>query len=269
MIETGDGAAGPLSGAWTQWDAANTLNRDGAGHLVAASAARHIAWRNDETFFEDQYGEIVCLTTPGGGDFYNIALRASGEGATAQGYWIYSGLTGSGLEKTLAGADAGIVSFDGVGVVAGDVIRAELVGSTLHLYVNSVLRGTYVDPSPIASGAVGAGLFGPGAKIETWEGGNIGGPVPPPPEEEGVGGAPSRKRSTDFRRARRYEEQAELEEIQRREKAEAQEIERTQRVKKQDATRKAKDAARASQLLADAIEKDDEEYILNFLMERL
>jgi hypothetical protein len=44
------------------------------------------------------------------------------------------------------------------GVRDGDVVRAEIIGDTIRVWVNGVLKATVVDPSPVPSGSPGIGM---------------------------------------------------------------------------------------------------------------
>ena len=44
------------------------------------------------------------------------------------------------------------------GVQDGDVVRAEIIGDTIRVWVNGVLKATVVDPSPFPTGSPGIGM---------------------------------------------------------------------------------------------------------------
>lgn len=44
------------------------------------------------------------------------------------------------------------------GVQDGDVVRAEIIGDTIRVWVNGILKATVVDPSPFPSGSPGIGM---------------------------------------------------------------------------------------------------------------
>ena len=44
------------------------------------------------------------------------------------------------------------------GVKDGDVVKAQIIGDTIRVWVNGVLKATVVDPSPVPSGSPGIGM---------------------------------------------------------------------------------------------------------------
>ncbi|PWB61685.1 MAG: hypothetical protein C3F14_11420 [Deltaproteobacteria bacterium] len=55
------------------------------------------------------------------------------------------------------------------GVQDGDVVRAEIIGDTIRVWVNGVLKATVVDPSPFPSGSPGIGMnYGAGQTLSNF-----------------------------------------------------------------------------------------------------
>ncbi len=136
-----------------------------------------VRWSAD-TFNNDQYAQAVAsllafLSTA----YIGLAVRASTSGAnTTYGVeWAYGDQWY--LYKTVAGTDTNLASGSPSAWSQGDTIRLEAEGTTVRVKRNSTQFTTQTD-SAIASGA--AGVVGNGtatnvSRLDSWEGGNLGG----------------------------------------------------------------------------------------------
>lgn len=115
---------------------------------------------------------------------YNLLLvRCSGTGITATAYaclgyvnnlyiTLITGPTGGGFGTTIGTLGA---------YVDGDVIRLEVVGTSIKAYVNGVQSGSTVIDATLSTGAPGvAQLNSSSPRIDSWMGDNVGGAVAAP-----------------------------------------------------------------------------------------
>jgi hypothetical protein len=80
---------------------------------------------------------------------YEIMWRCSNAGNIGNSYVAVARWNGALCDYTGIGFTSGPASIDGgQGVVDGDTVTAQIVGSTLTLYKNGQLQGTLSDPSP-------------------------------------------------------------------------------------------------------------------------
>jgi hypothetical protein len=170
------GAAGAISGSWTQ-ESTTTVDRDGVGAYTCANASDDaLAWWNADSFNNDQYSQVqITAGTPASGNTIGAAVRASGAGATRNHYVLQ---TSDGLWKCINNNWTNIFGekgTDGETWAIGDIVRLEITGTGWVAKHNGVQYNSGTDAS-LASGAAGCHTFGGGnIRGDNWEGGNIGG----------------------------------------------------------------------------------------------
>ena len=130
------------------------------------------------SFTPNQFSQ-ARIAADSGSDVHELLLRASGDSITnRQWYQVY--WDGSG--KLQAGFFANNPSFPGslyrdIGPAvflqknAGDILRFEVVGPTLNVYVNGALQISTSD-AVLTSGSPGILVHG-SAKFDNWSGGNL------------------------------------------------------------------------------------------------
>lgn len=175
------GAAGALSGSWTQQNAATPIARDGAGLgtvTVVDAATGATAYWNSDHFTPNQYSQATFL---GGGSFAaycGVAVRRTGIGGTTCGYALFvDGATGTPNHTSITRADNGAttVLLDiSQAWSSGDVMRLEIVGTTLTVKRNGAAIGNVSDATyTIGAAGLRAANVSAAPTFDTWEGGNL------------------------------------------------------------------------------------------------
>jgi hypothetical protein len=161
---------------------ANYVANMGTGLAIVSNLCRNPAGAQFEgntwianSFDNDQYAEIT-LGAGYGTTLYAIpAVRVSGASvATLNGYlWDMEGTVNPGASRILKfvnGAATDIV-FVPLVAAAGDVMRLQVIGSTITAFKNGVQVATFDDTS-LASGSVAIAMYG-NASVSKLVGGNI------------------------------------------------------------------------------------------------
>lgn len=188
--ETFVGAAGALSGSWTQQASVRTIDRDGAGLAMLSAAepnAEYFAFWSADVFGADQYSQAVPKSLTSDIGYCEVSVRMSGTQAVRNGYLIYTdGVNGPGhtdIFKFVAGVGSTLSSLGAANFAVDDVMRIGAIGTGLAAYNDGVSVGSATDAS-LTDGAAGVGFYwgeGTPPKLTTWEGGNLGGGVASPP----------------------------------------------------------------------------------------
>ena len=160
----------PLAGPWTPLgtDGINLAANQIVSNAVEATVASDVndtlsaSFQNTFQWPADQFAEItVNIANPSNEPAAGVLLRAS----PGNGYFLsleQDSIVGQILwqmNKYVAGIPRVLNGAPIVGTFAtGDTIRGEIAGTTLTLYHNGTLLGTYVDTSPITTGAPGIAL---------------------------------------------------------------------------------------------------------------
>jgi hypothetical protein len=173
------GPSGALSGNWIQENASAPIERDGLGRgtITVVDFVSGAAAYRSETFAADQYAQIV-FRTGGAGAYSGAAVRRNGTGAAARGYAVViDGLAGSPNNTTVVRADAGVsISILEIDQAwsSGDVLRLEIVGTTLTVKRNGVSIGSVVDAT-YSTGAIGVRGVNAGVApiFDAFEGGDL------------------------------------------------------------------------------------------------
>lgn len=178
---------------WTQVSA-NGLVRDGSGGCdVSASGDDEIAVWNADTFADDQYAEGTVTTsiTSADGVFIGLVVRSDGAAfASGNWYWAYTDAGGvTQIAKVVAGVVTVLATASIGGLVNGDVLRFDAVGTALTFSINGIPVVTASD-SDLTSGAPGLHLSvgsGPGVEqFASFTGDDFS--TPPPPGTHVVSG---------------------------------------------------------------------------------
>ncbi|HET9634829.1 MAG TPA: Ig-like domain-containing protein [Gemmatimonadaceae bacterium] len=184
QTENFTGAAGPLTGSWTQQRSSmGTVNRNGSGAGTGSSSIRDgFAFWNASAFGSDQSSQItIAGGLSSGTQFAEVTVRASGTDNTTYNAYFFKtdGSSGSGhteLWKVVAGSRTRLRTF-ATTFRAGDVIRIEARGQTITCYANGVSIGSFSDAS-LSGGAPGVGAYGRSIAIDNWVGQTLAPPVP-------------------------------------------------------------------------------------------
>jgi hypothetical protein len=177
----------PIAGNWT--NVAPVANITGAVQLLSGKATEtattffSMAFWNADIFPSDQYSEM-SFSAFGSAGVDGPAVRITGAGNGYMGLYSASAST-LYIDKIAAGNAAGLGSLGGVTLSPGDVLRLEVVGSTLTLKVNGVTKLSASD-STFLYGSAGMFLYGTSGfasgMCEFWGGGDfVSGPPPPTP----------------------------------------------------------------------------------------
>src|SRR6185436_7091677 len=172
-----------LASPWvkpTAWATACLVSN--AAAVVTASTD---AWYyySGVTWPANQYAQCRVGVVGGGGVFdAGVVCRMNASGQ--DGYHLnYSDGASLLLYKVTGGSFSNIAART-VAVVAGDIIRLEVMGTTptttLKIFLNGVQQGADVTDSstPITSGEAGIGLFGGTERLDDFEAGNFLAPGP-------------------------------------------------------------------------------------------
>lgn len=145
----------------------NSLRSNTGGTETAAH------WDAD-AFNADQYAQCVASVLDTGSGRVGVAVRCN-TGGTANYYGAYWSSASCEVFKVVSGV------FTQLGAAfsapsTNDVVRLEVSGTTLTLKYNGSSQGTRTD-SDLASGAAGVSGYDSGnnGRIDSWEGGNLGG----------------------------------------------------------------------------------------------
>ena len=165
--------ANPIGGNWT------TVTGKGNIQIVSNVAIGTIsginaAYWNADAFSNNQYSQVKLGAVAS--TWFGPAVRFSSSAYT--GYLAESSNgTSLVLYKVIAGTTTSLASYT-VTVSAGDIIRLEVVGSTLTVKHNGTTRITHTN-AEIASGSCGLWVNDSDAakSLDDWEGGSFSIPV--------------------------------------------------------------------------------------------
>jgi hypothetical protein len=158
-------ADGSLGSNWTDQEPGSAIASNEVTGSGGDGGFNHAYW-NADAFDDDQYAQIVIKTT---GTYIGPSVRCSG---LNKAYLLQT--TGSG--STLFKWDTGFTNLGSYGAVsANDVVKLEVTGTTLKVYINGAQNGSNATDSGLASGSAGIYTAGTTARADDWEGGNVGG----------------------------------------------------------------------------------------------
>jgi predicted GH43/DUF377 family glycosyl hydrolase len=175
--------SGTLGSNWTTISGATdtgTLGITSNAATPTANSVRAAALWNANAFTNDQWAEV--LATPSGGvntgnnAFYGVCLRAASND-TFYGLQMNFGTTASGLNifKVVSGTFTSLTVATWATGTNPYLMRGEVTGTTINMYLNGVLALTATDSS-IASGSAGVWAFNIAAShiaLTNWRGGDI------------------------------------------------------------------------------------------------
>lgn len=156
-------ANGAIGSNWTV--SAGAFNVSSNTVVGAAGGPNVASWTATAAFFSDQFSQATVVTNGGGG----VAVRASLTAATGYVYWVDGGNREIG--RYVAGVFTSLNTVAGA-FTTGDVIRLEIVGSSLTAFRNGAVDLT-VSNATITSGQPGLIGIGATAAFDNWSGGNL------------------------------------------------------------------------------------------------
>lgn len=177
---TGTGA---LDGNWTQGAVSGTtVNVVRATNVCQPdnpiTSRDIIAYYSGGTFNNDQYAQATFSLITTGAHYNILAVRASGSNSTLNTYYIAVSTTEMYVSRYLSGSGSDLEHRTGLTFTSGDVIKLQIVGTTITIFRNGSQSGATVTDSNIASGKPGQGGYNETAVLQSnddWEGGNTGG----------------------------------------------------------------------------------------------
>jgi hypothetical protein len=170
--------ANPVDGAWTTVTSQTALQISSNKAIPANAANDCAAFYNALPFPNDQYAQAKVSTAAGaagGGTGIGPMVRCSAADNTNYRVVITHGATNNiTLGKFVASAFTEIWQRT-VTFVDGDILRLEVQGTTLRVYVNGVQVGADATDSSIASGAAGIAYSSNLASCtaDDWEAGEL------------------------------------------------------------------------------------------------
>jgi hypothetical protein len=160
------------SANWTQDSSTGDFKVDGTTDNVWSDKTEGSCHWNADSFDNDQYAEIVIVSSSSG-NWHGVSVRADTGGANTY-YGFYGDSSSQYLFEQIAGSWTEI-SSTGNGFSASDVVRLEVDGTSLSALVNDSEEESASGESGISSGAAGlsssAGSSTP--RMDDWEGGNL------------------------------------------------------------------------------------------------
>lgn len=140
---------------------------------------------NADAFPSDQYAQAT-LSSKGAviNARIGVGVRIATDGsANYYGLYYDDDASETTMFKVIAGVWSAIGAVFAGNRIVGDVLRLEIVGTTLQYFLNGVSQGTRTDSdlSSGSAGVVGRGLT-TGHRIDNWEGGSL---VTAPVDQEG------------------------------------------------------------------------------------
>jgi hypothetical protein len=169
---TGDGA---LSGSWTQQGTGTPIVRVAGQGAMGGGGLAAMAYWNADVFAADQYSEVVVKDRGAAGKYYGPVARSSGIGeANQNGYIAFDNISPGNVElwKVVAGTFTQLKVITQV-VVANDVLRIEVQGTTIVVKLNGTQIGTSTSDSSLATGSAGVYILDASTRVDDWRAGNL------------------------------------------------------------------------------------------------
>lgn len=158
-------ADGGLGANWTTGYGAGgqiVSNQAGGGN----SGDYSMSFWNADAFTDDQYSQVVRVNNE---NYRAVAVRCN---ATSGGNCYGAFGNATQWHKLVNG------SWSQIGAIAdsalNDVLRLEVVGTSLDYKLNGVSASTTTDAS-LTAGAAGMAFFNNISRVDNWEGGDLGG----------------------------------------------------------------------------------------------
>ena len=177
-----DAALQTYSANWTINAGAFNVNAAGDFCYPNANGSEGAAHWNADTFSADQYAQAAINNAENDAQV-GVAVRCAASGATYYAlYWGPNyGAAHAWLFKQVSGTWTQLAETD-MTLAAGDVLRLEISGTMLTSKKNgtNITALSGISDNSISSGYAGIAGYDDGttARIDDWEGGNLGGGAP-------------------------------------------------------------------------------------------
>ena len=165
------------TGSWTA-QVGTWTNTGGLCHSSSGAQHNHIFW-NADSFSTAHYSFVTISAT----DLYpGVECMASDTAGSRNAYYMY-GTSGSSFEiyKVVAGADS-IITTRSQAWTTGDKMKMECDSATdtIRVYIDTgggwaQMGADITGQTDLNTGSAGMHMFGSAARLDTWEGGDIGG----------------------------------------------------------------------------------------------
>jgi hypothetical protein len=136
---------------WTP--TAGQLGTDGLGHAYGIAAGSNLSFWKETAFGPDQYAQIQVIAY--GNDTPAAVVRISASGLASYAMVANPSASEVDLFQTVAGVGTLIQAATGVTLTDGDVLRLEVIGSRLRMFVNGVQIGTDQTDTAVTTGQPG------------------------------------------------------------------------------------------------------------------
>jgi hypothetical protein len=167
-------------GTWAtlgpNWTTQTTLALTTASSQALATSTqnRHCSLWNAHTLGDNQYSQVTVIGTTSSTRVNYVSVRSSGTSGNYSQYNVTAEGTSSVISKIISGVRLVLQTINGLTWTSGDVLRLEVVGSTLRAYRNGAQIGTdQASGGELTAGA--PGICGSGSAVmDTFVAGSIG-----------------------------------------------------------------------------------------------
>ncbi len=174
------GSAADLTTPWVQWQTSQPIRRNGSGASVPTNSSQLSGAIYSATTSPDQYSQIQVSWAPNVSKVAILFVRASnGSDSFTDGsayMFAANGVTDNGIYVYESGEASyvTVVSVPAFTWSSGDVLKLQVVGTTLRLYVNGVINSNFtVTNGTLSSGFTGYGQYsGTSDTLDNWAGGD-------------------------------------------------------------------------------------------------
>lgn len=177
-------ADGGLGANWTtQSGSSSPQIRSNLVEVLVAGGAAGNAIYTAITWPNDQYAQVKILTLNTNlNKEASVWVRAITSEVTGYIFTAFGPFGSTATLKIRRFNNAALTTLWDSGasetIAANDVLRGEIIGSTVRLLINGSLRQSVVDGTPIASGSAGIGIHvisgaTADSQIDDWEGGDF------------------------------------------------------------------------------------------------
>lgn len=165
-------SSGPLGANWNEQLGSVLEIASSEVHHGTANARAQAYWVGS-TFGADQYSEALVRSSGASTNFYYVCVRCSSNTPSESAYLLRVNGSGSSatITKFIDAAGTNLLSIAET-FSTGDTIRLEIRGSTITAKKNGAVIGTTTDTDR-STGAPGIAIFGSGARLDNWEGGDL------------------------------------------------------------------------------------------------
>ncbi len=174
------GSAADLTTPWVQWVAAQPIRRNGSGASAPTNSSQLSGAIYSATTSADQYSQVQVGWAPNASKFVILHVRSSNgiDSFTDGSAYMFSGngVNSNAIYVYESGeaSFATVISHAAFTWSSGDVIKLQVVGTTLRLYVNGAIDSNFtVTDGTLASGFAGYGQYsGTSDTLDNWAGGD-------------------------------------------------------------------------------------------------